>query len=133
MAFFGTKSTLTQKIPFQTHFFFKILKAVCLGFVHMTDIGQIPFQIIEQKLVQRCETHIKAQSCKASLGRSKATKNSKIQTTKKTAKRMIFKGDSSLDELLSRLLERLTVFCSPYVLEYLVEPIIDNEKFKTLR
>ena len=46
--------------------FLKILKAVCLGCVHLPDIGQIPDQIIEQKLVQRCETHIDVQSCKAS-------------------------------------------------------------------
>ena len=34
-------------------------------FVHILDIGQIPFQIIKQILVQRCETHMAAQSCKA--------------------------------------------------------------------
>ena len=49
--------------------FLEILQAVCLGFVHIPDIGPIPFQVIEQKLVQRCETHIEAQSCKASYGR----------------------------------------------------------------
>ena len=47
-------------------FFIEILKAVCLGFVHIPDIGPMPLQIIEQKLVQRCETHIKAQSDRAS-------------------------------------------------------------------
>ena len=45
-----------------------ILQAVGLGFVHIPDIGPIPFQIIEQKLVQHCETHMNAQSCKASEG-----------------------------------------------------------------
>ena len=33
-----------------------------LGFVHILDIGPICFQIIEQKLVQRSETHTEAQS-----------------------------------------------------------------------
>ena len=51
----------------------------------------------------------------------------------KTAKRMIFKGDSSLDALFSRLLERLKVFWTPHILEYLMEPIRDNEDFKTFR
>ena len=46
--------------------FLEILQTVCLGFVHMPDIGPKPLQIIEQKLVQRCETHIEAQSYKAS-------------------------------------------------------------------
>ena len=39
---------------------------MCLGFVHIPDIGPIPFKIIEQKKCQRCETHIDVQSCKAS-------------------------------------------------------------------
>ena len=30
------------------------------------DIGPTPFKIIEQKNVQHCETHMEAQSCKAS-------------------------------------------------------------------
>ena len=34
-------------------FFLEILQAVCLGFVHIPKIGQLPFQIIEEKLVQR--------------------------------------------------------------------------------
>ena len=46
----------TNYIP---QFCFKILNAVCLGFVHTTNIGSIPFQIV------LCETHIEAQSCKA--------------------------------------------------------------------
>ena len=48
------------------YIFLKILQAVGVGFVHIPDIGPIPFQIIEKKLVQRFETHIEAQSCKAS-------------------------------------------------------------------
>ena len=40
---------------------------MCLGFGYIPDIGPMPFQIIRQKLFQRCETHIEAQSCKASL------------------------------------------------------------------
>ena len=39
---------------------------MCLGFVHIPDIGKMPFQTIEQKSVQRCDTHIETQSCKAS-------------------------------------------------------------------
>ena len=27
---------------------------MCLGFVHIPDLGLIPFQIIEQKITQRC-------------------------------------------------------------------------------
>ena len=57
-----TKGSLTQKIQFHTPFFLKILTAVCLGFFHVPDIGPVPFQIIVQKFVQRCETHIEAQS-----------------------------------------------------------------------
>ena len=44
----------------------EILQAVCLGFVNIPDIGPIPLKIIVQQLVQHCETHIEAQSCKAS-------------------------------------------------------------------
>ena len=46
---------------------FFILKALRFGFEHVPDIGQIHFQIIEQNFVQRCETNMKAQACKASL------------------------------------------------------------------
>ena len=49
-------------------FLFEVLQALCLGFVHLPDIGPIPLQIIKLKLVQRCETHIEAQSCKGSYG-----------------------------------------------------------------
>ena len=47
-------------------FGFNILQAVCVGFVHIPDIGPLPFQITEQKLVQRCESSMEAQSCKGS-------------------------------------------------------------------
>ena len=47
--------------------YFKILQAMSGGFVNIPDIGPIIFQIIEQKLVQRCETRMEAQSCKDSL------------------------------------------------------------------
>ena len=46
--------------------FFKDHESCVSWLVHIPDIGQIVFQIIEQKLVQHCETHIDAQSCKAS-------------------------------------------------------------------
>ena len=42
------------------------MKAFCLGFVHVPDIGPVPFQIIVQKFVQRCDTHMEAQSYKVS-------------------------------------------------------------------
>ena len=37
-----------------------------VNFIHIPDLGQIPLQIIEQKLVQHCKTHMEAKSCKAS-------------------------------------------------------------------
>ena len=46
--------------------FWEILQAACLGFVHIPKIGPIPFQILEQKKFQRRETHIEAQTYKAS-------------------------------------------------------------------
>ena len=51
---------------------FKILQAVCLGLIHIQDIGPITFQIIEQKNVQHCETHMEAQSGKASYANTRA-------------------------------------------------------------
>ena len=44
-----------------------IIKALCLGFEHIQNLGQIHFQIMEQNLVQHYETRIKDQACKASL------------------------------------------------------------------
>ena len=43
--------------------FIKIMQAVGLGYIQC--IGPIPFQTIEQNIVQRCEPHIEAKSCKA--------------------------------------------------------------------
>ena len=60
LIFFWTKSILAQNIKLHAHFLLKILQAVRLGFVHTPDIGPIPFQIIEQKLVQRCDIHMDA-------------------------------------------------------------------------
>ena len=57
------KSIITQKIKLGAPIFLRILYAVRLGFVHIPDIGPIPYQIIEQKLVQCCETYIEAQAC----------------------------------------------------------------------
>ena len=48
------------------NYFLKVLQAVGFGFVHITDIRPISFQILEQKLAQHCETRMEAQSCKAS-------------------------------------------------------------------
>ena len=36
------------------------------AFVDIPKVGPIPFQIIEENLVQRCETRIDADACKAS-------------------------------------------------------------------
>ena len=44
----------------------KILKAVCLGFVHIPKIGTVSFQIIEQKSVHCCENKMDADAWKAS-------------------------------------------------------------------
>ena len=40
------------------------LKLCFLGYVHIPKIGLIPFQIIVQKLVKRCDTMITADVCK---------------------------------------------------------------------
>ena len=48
------------------HLFLQILIAVCLGCVYKTKLGPIGFLIIEQKFVQRCETKIVVNACKAS-------------------------------------------------------------------
>ena len=58
----------------------------------------------------------------------KSNRNGQKQT--KTAKRMIVKGDSSLDALFSRLWERLKLFWTSHMSGYLEEPIRDNEDFK---
>ena len=43
-----------------------VFESVCFGFVHLPYIWPIPFQIIGQKQVQRCETQVEAESSKAS-------------------------------------------------------------------
>ena len=44
----GTKGSLTQKkYNSISRFFLKILTAVCLGFVHVPDIGPVPFEIFK--------------------------------------------------------------------------------------
>ena len=48
------------------HFFLEILKAVCLIFDWVLKLIQISFQAMEQKLVQRCETKVDVDACKAS-------------------------------------------------------------------
>ena len=47
----------------------------------------------------------------------------KYQKGRKTAKRVIFKGDGSLDTLFSSLSEKLKVFLNLHKLGYLMEPI----------
>ena len=46
--------------------FLEIRKAVCLGFDLVLKLIQISFQTMEQKLVQRCETKVDGDACKAS-------------------------------------------------------------------
>ena len=52
MSFLGTKSCLTEKLRLQMLFFFLIQKVF--------------FKTMELKLVQRCETKVGADACKAS-------------------------------------------------------------------
>ena len=42
------------------------MKAGCLSFDWVTKVIQISIQTMEQKLVQRCETKVDADACKAS-------------------------------------------------------------------
>ena len=51
----------------------------------------------------------------------------------KTRQKMIIKRDSSLYALFSRLWERLNVFWTLFISGYLMEPIRENQNFKTLR
>ena len=62
----GLKPFQWLKQDYMLQFFLEILQAVYLGFVHIPKLGSIPFQTIELKLVQRCGSHMEAQSCKAS-------------------------------------------------------------------
>ena len=54
-----------RKIWLQT-FFVKILKVLSIGFVYVPNLGQMNFKSMEQKGVQRCETKVNADACKAS-------------------------------------------------------------------
>ena len=62
----GLKPFQWLKQDYMLQFFLEILQAVYLGFVHIPKLGSIPFQTIELKLVQRCGSHMEAQSCNAS-------------------------------------------------------------------
>ena len=55
-------------------FFVKILQAVWLGFVHIQKIGPVTFNIMEQKIVQHCETHMEVQACRT-MSNQKHTKH----------------------------------------------------------
>ena len=48
------------------NFFLEILKAVCLSVDWVQKLIQKSVPTIEQKLVQRCETKVDADACKAS-------------------------------------------------------------------
>ena len=50
----------------QTRIFFGILKAVCLSVDWVAKLIQKFFPTMEQKLVERCETEVIADSCNAS-------------------------------------------------------------------
>ena len=54
----------------------------------------------------------------------------KLSGMSKTAKWVIFKGDSSLDALFSRSRERLKFLWTSHMSGYLTEPITVNEEFK---
>ena len=66
LSFLGTKHYRTEKIKLKPLFFLEILKAVCLSFDLAPKLIQINFQIVEQKLIQRCETEVDGDACKAS-------------------------------------------------------------------
>ena len=55
-----------KKYHCKPHFFLEIRKAVCLSSYWVPKLIQISFQTMEQKLVQRCETKVDAEACKAS-------------------------------------------------------------------
>ena len=66
LSFLRTKISLTEKLSLQTPFFFEILRVVCISFDWVPKLIKIRFQAMEQKLVQRCETKVNADACKAS-------------------------------------------------------------------
>ena len=53
LSFFGLKGSWHKIWNVMPQFLLKIRQDECLGFVHIPDIGPIPFQIIGQKLVGR--------------------------------------------------------------------------------
>ena len=61
---------------------------------------------------------------------SKGPSGTAKRERKNRAKRVIFKGDGSLDTLFSRLLETLKLFLTSDMSGYLREPIRDIEDFK---
>ena len=65
MSFVGTKRCRTEKLRLKPQIFFLILKAVRLSFDWVPKLIQINFQTMEQKLVQRCETEVDGDACKA--------------------------------------------------------------------
>ena len=54
--FYGLKAVWQKNHYCKPHFFREIMKAVCLTFDWVPKLIQISFQVMEQKLVQRCET-----------------------------------------------------------------------------
>ena len=70
LSFLRTKSCLTEEKKSSANpiFLKEILKAVCSTVNWVSKLFQISFQAMEQNLVQRCETKVDADACKASLG-----------------------------------------------------------------
>ena len=57
---------MKEKLLLQIPIFLEILKTVRLIFDWVPKLIQISFQAMEQKLVQRCETKVDVDACKAS-------------------------------------------------------------------
>ena len=66
MSFLGTKRCWTVKLRLKNPIFFEILKAVCLSFGWEPKLIRMNFQTMEKKFVQRCETEVDGDACKAS-------------------------------------------------------------------
>ena len=64
--FWGIKAVWRKNYDYKPQFFLEILKAVCLCVDWVPKLIQNFFSIMEQKLVQRCETEIVADACNAS-------------------------------------------------------------------
>ena len=64
--FLGLKAVWRKNYDYKSQFFLEILKAVCLSVDWVPKLIQKFFPTMKQKLVQRCETDIVADTCNAS-------------------------------------------------------------------